>query len=83
MLIPLEGVMLEIVGADGVAAVPVAVKVTGEPASDPLVAVRVLAPAVVPSVQLPAVAIPFEPVVAVIFPEPPPVATAKVTATPL
>lgn len=65
-------------------AVPVAVKVTGEPVSDPLVAVSVLVPAVVPSVQLPTVAMPSTPVVADNpVPEPPPVAMVKVTATPL
>ena len=37
---------------------PVALKVTGEPDSEPLVAVRVLEPAVVPRVQLPTVAMP-------------------------
>ena len=64
-------------------AVPVAVKVIGEPVNEPLVAVIVFDPAVVPKVQLPTVAIPLAFVVAVnIVPEPPPVATAKVTDTP-
>ena len=64
-------------------AAPVAVKVTGEPVSPGLVAVRVLAPAVVPSVQLPTVAMPEALVVAAApVTEPPPEATAKVTATP-
>ena len=64
-------------------AAPVAVKVTGEPVSPGLVAVRVLAPAVVPSVQLPTVAMPEALVVAAApVREPPPEATAKVTATP-
>jgi len=40
-------------------AVPVAVKVTGLPVSDPDVAVRVLLPAVALSVQLPNVAMPL------------------------
>ena len=67
-----------------IVAVPVAVKVTGEPVSDPFVAVSVFDPAVEPSVQLPTVAIPFEPVVAdALVTAPPPVATAKVTLTPL
>ena len=64
-------------------AVPVAVNVIGEPVNEPLVAVIVLEPAVVPNVQLPTVAIPLAFVVVVkIVPEPPPVATAKVTDTP-
>ena len=67
----------------GVPAVPVAVKLTGEPVSPALVAVRVLEPAVWPRVQLPTVAIPAELVVA----EPPvreplPEPIAKVTLTP-
>ena len=66
-----------------VPAVPVAVNVTGEPVRLPLVAVRVFDPAVVPSVQLPTVAMPDPFVVAVnVVAEPPPVATAKVTLTP-
>ena len=60
-----------------------AVKVTGEPLSVPLLAVRVLAPAPAPSVQLPTVAMPAALVVAVRpVAEPPPEATAKVTLTP-
>src|SRR5207237_1392354 len=46
-------------------AVPVAVKVTGLPVSDPDVAVRVLLPAVALSVQLPTVAMPLPLVVCV------------------
>ena len=65
-----------------VPAVPVALKVTG--VRDPVVAVNVFDPAVVPKVQLPTVAIPLPLVVALKpVPEPPPVATAKVTLTPL
>ena len=62
---------------------PVAVKVTGEPLSEPLVAVSVLVPAVAPRVRLPTVAMP-EGLVVVEPParEPPPLATAKVTETP-
>ncbi len=65
-------------------AVPVAVKVTGLPVSDPDVAVRVLLPAVALSVQLPTVAMPLPfvvwlPPVIVPFPG----ATANVTATPV
>ena len=64
--------------------VPVAVKVTGEPVRDPLVAVKVFEPTVVPKVQLPTVAIPLTLVIAdAPVTEPPPVATAKVTLTPL
>ena len=67
-----------------VAEVPVAVNITGEPVSDPLVAARVFVPAVVPSIQLPAVATPFAPVVTdQPVTEPPPDITAKVTGTPL
>src|SRR5207302_195329 len=64
-------------------AVPVAVKVTGLPASDPDVAVSVFVPAVALSVQLPTVATPL-----VLVPSLPPAilpfpgATANVTATP-
>jgi len=64
-------------------AAPVAVKVTGLPVSPVAVAVRVFVPAVIPSVQLPSVAIPlavvvwFGPVTL-----PPPDASANVTATP-
>ncbi|HVN74204.1 MAG TPA: hypothetical protein VMT44_06405 [Methanoregula sp.] len=65
-------------------AVPVAVKVTGDPVKEPLVAVSVLVPAVVPNVQLPTVAIPLESVVAEApVREPPPEPTANVTVTPL
>ena len=66
-------------------AVPVAVMVTGEPLNDPLVAVSVFAPAVVPKVQARLVAIPALSVVTAVVEanEPPPVATAKVTDTPL
>ena len=64
-------------------AVPVALKVTGEPLRPALVAVRLLAPALVPSVQLPTVAMPLALVMAVRpVAEPPPLATAKVTLTP-
>ena len=62
---------------------PDAVNVTGEPASDPLVAVIVLEPADAPSVQLPTVAMPLSFVVAdALVTEPPPEATANVTLTP-
>jgi len=65
-------------------AVPVAVNVTGEPASPVAVAVRVFAPTVVPSVQLPTVAVPLAFVVWLLpVREPPPLATAKITLTPL
>jgi hypothetical protein len=66
-------------------AVPVAVKVMGEPLRLPLVAVSVFAPAVVPRVQAGLVAIPALSVVTTPLEaiEPPPVATAKVTETPL
>ena len=66
-------------------AVPVAVTVTGDPLNDPLVAVSVFAPAVVPRVQAGLVAIPALSVVTAVVEanEPPPVATAKVTDTPL
>lgn len=63
--------------------VPVAVNVNGEPDRPVAVAVTEFDPAVAPKVQVPAVAIPEASVVApapVI--EPPPLATAKVTATP-
>jgi len=64
--------------------VPVAVKVSGEPVRDPLVAVSVFVPAVVPRIQLPTVATPLESVVAVApVIVPPPDATANVTLTPL
>ena len=67
-----------------VPAVPVAVKVTGLPESDPDVAVRVFEPAVGLNVQLPTVATPLPFVVRflpVIVPFPG--ATANVTATPV
>src|SRR5881628_434623 len=64
-------------------AVPVALNVTGLPASVPDVAVREFGPAVVPSVQLPTVAIPLALVVRVApVMLPPPDATANATATP-
>src|SRR5512145_23239 len=64
-------------------AVPVAVKVTGLPASVPDVAVSVWGPAVVPSVQPPTVAMPAAFVVWVApVTEPPPDVTANVTVTP-
>ena len=57
----------------------------GEPLRLPLVAVSVFAPAVVPKVQTGLVAIPALSVVTAVVEanEPPPVATAKVTDTPL
>jgi hypothetical protein len=66
-------------------AVPVVVKVNGDPLKLPLVAVSVFAPAVVPRVQAGLVATPELSVVTAIVEanEPPPVATAKVTDTPL
>jgi hypothetical protein len=66
-------------------AVPVAVKVMGEPLRLPLIAVSVFAPAVVPKVQAGLVATPALSVVTALLEaiEPPPVATAKVTDTPL
>ena len=65
-------------------ATPVAEKVTGEPVRPTLVAVKVFDPAVVPSVQLPTLAIPPAFVVAEsTVALPPPVATAKVILTPL
>lgn len=83
LLLALAGVTLVIVGVDA-EEVPVAVKVTGEPTRDPLVAVIVFDPAVVPRVQLPTVATPFEPVVAdKPVAEPPPENTTKVTPSPL
>jgi hypothetical protein len=68
----------------GAPAVPVAVKVTGLPVRPVDVAVRVFAPAVVPSVQDVTAAIPPALVVAGVvgLTVPPPDATAKVTATP-
>jgi len=67
-----------------VPAVPVAVKITGLPAREPDVAVRVLVPAVAPSVQDVTLAIPFVPVVTGVvgLTVPPPEATANVTLTP-
>src|SRR5213596_4121905 len=64
--------------------VPVAVNVTGLPVSVPEVAVSVFGPAVVPSVHEVTAAIPSAPVVTGVVgvTEPPPDATAKVTATP-
>ena len=67
-----------------VPAVPIAVKVTGLPEKPAEVAVKVFIPEVVPRVQLPMVATPPASVVAARpVAEPPPVATAKVTLTPL
>jgi len=64
-----------------VIAVAVAEKVV---VSDPLVAVRVYVPGVVPNIQLLSVAIPFEPVVADdIDIEPLPEGTAKLTTAPV
>ena len=64
-------------------ATAVAVKVTGEPVSEPEVALKVFAPVVVPNVHEPTVAIPLASVVAVVpVAEPPPDATANVTLTP-
>ena len=83
-LVPQEFLWVAIVVAIVVAAptVPVAVKVSGLPVSPVEVAVRVLVPAVGPSVQLPTVARPLAFVVRA-FPVmlPPPDATAKVTLT--
>ena len=66
-------------------AVPVAAKVMGEPLRLPLVAVTVFAPAVVPKVQTGLVATPVLSVLAAPLEaiEPPPLATANVTDTPL
>jgi hypothetical protein len=63
---------------------PVAVNVTGLPVKVPLVAVSEFGPGVLPSVQLPTVAIPL-PFVVALAPVtlPPPDATANVTLTPL
>jgi hypothetical protein len=70
---------------DAASATPVAVKVTGEPVRPVAVAVTVLAPAVVPSVQAGPVAMPELSVVTVVPEpsEPDPVDTANVTDTPL
>ena len=63
--------------------VPVAVNVNGEPVSEPLVAVSVFEPAVVPNVQLPTAAMPLAFVVTdALVTEPPPVAIANVTLMP-
>jgi hypothetical protein len=64
--------------------VPVAVNVTGLPASPLEVAVRVLVPVVVPRVQDVTAAMPLPLVVTVVVgvTVPPPEATANVTATP-
>ena len=63
--------------------VPVALNVSGLPASPVEVAVSVLAPAVVPSSQEPTAATPLAFVVAfTAVAEPPPEATANVTDTP-
>ena len=63
---------------------PVAEKITELPLKPTNEALKVLLPAVVPKVQLPTVAIPLALVVAdKPVAEPPPVATAKVTLTPL
>jgi hypothetical protein len=66
-------------------ATPVAVKLTGEPVNPGAVAVSVLAPAVVLSVQAGLVAIPALSVVTALDDanEPEPVPVAKVTDTPL
>ena len=59
-------------------------KVTGEPASPAAAAVIVFAPAVAPNVQLPTDAMPDALVVGLApLIEPPPLATANVTLTPL
>ena len=80
LLIPVEGVILEIVGVD-TAAEPVAVNVTEDPS---IAAVSVFDPVVEPRVHVPALALPSDPVVAELTPTvPPPDATANVTVTPL
>jgi hypothetical protein len=62
---------------------PVAVKVSGDPVSPDAVAVMVFVPAVLPRVHEPTVAIPEEFELAVSeVPDPPPLATAKVTDRP-
>jgi hypothetical protein len=64
-------------------AVPVALKVTGEPERPVEVAATVFAPAVVPRVRVEE-ALPSEPVVVLVTErDPPPEVTAKVTLTPL
>jgi hypothetical protein len=68
---------------DGGPAVPVALKVTGEPERPMEVVVTVLVPAVVPNVRAEE-ALPSEPVVVLVTDrEPPPVVTANATLTPL
>jgi hypothetical protein len=63
---------------------PVAVKVSGDPESPVAEAVMVFDPPVLPKVQLPTIAIPFASVVWLApLSEPPPLATEKVTRTPL
>jgi hypothetical protein len=66
-------------------AVPVAVNITGEPASPATVAVSVFAPAVVPKVQAGLVAMPSLSVLTALDDaiDPAPPVTAKVTPTPL
>ncbi len=83
VMVALAGVSVDCV-ASAAPAMPVALKTTGEPVRPPLVAVRVLAPAIVPSIQLPSVAMPLALVVGEApVTEPPPPVTAKVTLTPL
>jgi hypothetical protein len=79
---PLPALIAIVFGAPAVA---VAVKVSGEPVRPVLVAVNVLLPDTVPSVQLVAVAIPLLFVVSAVVGDtvPPPLATAKVTLAPL
>ena len=83
-MLALVGVSVDCV-ASAAPAVPVALKLTGEPVRPSQVAVRVLAPTVVPSVQPPTVAMPEASVVTVGPPAmpPPPAVTAKVTLAPL
>jgi hypothetical protein len=73
--------MTSLLAAPGV---PVAVKVTGDPASPEAVAVSAFAPAVVPRVHAGDVAIPESSVVTTpeVASDPPPLATAKVTDVP-
>src|SRR5712691_9483931 len=89
VLVPLEAVIVPGAAdtsdwpALGAPAAPVAVKVTGLPLSPGEVAVSVLAPAAVPRVQLPTVAMPLAPVVWVApVMLPLPAAAANVTETP-
>jgi hypothetical protein len=65
--------------------VPIAVMLTGDPVNDPLVAVNVFTPAVVPRVQAGLVAMPLLSVVTALEEDndPPPPPTANVTDTPL